>query len=117
MNTNKHYQKIQRHYRRCKHSFKLKDDRNKHLYNVQESMNAWLNEMMKTTQNLKLEFSKEIEILNRSQVEMKIELKNSITQLKTSTESVTSKTDQIENTIPGPEDKVEKLDNTKNRLF
>lgn len=41
-----------------------------------------------------------------------MELKNSITQLKTSTESLTSKTDQVEDTLSGPEDKVEILDNT-----
>lgn len=40
--------------------------KNKHLSDAQESINAWLNEMMKTTQDLKSEFSEEIDILSRT---------------------------------------------------
>lgn len=44
----------------------------------------WLKEMVKVIQGLKTEFSKDINILKRTQDEMKIKLKNSVTQLENS---------------------------------
>lgn len=48
---------------------------------MSKNTNIQLNELMKKLQDLKTEFSKEIEILMRIQAEMKMGLKNSITQL------------------------------------
>lgn len=41
---------------------------------------------MTTTQDLRMEFNKEIETLKRAQAEMKMDLKNPITQLENSKE-------------------------------
>lgn len=46
-------------------------------------MNIPLNEMTKIIQDLKIEFAKDIGILKRIKDEIKKELENSITQLKT----------------------------------
>lgn len=58
---------------------KLKEDNNKYSSDVQENVNVSLNEMTKIIQNLKTEFSKEIETLKiETQAELKIELKKNL---------------------------------------
>lgn len=59
---------------------------------------------------MKLEFYKETEIFKINQVEIKVELINTIIQLEKSIESLTL--DQIEARISGLNDKVEELDHT-----
>lgn len=59
---------------------------------------------------MKLEFYKETEIFKINQVEIKVELINTIIQLEKSRESLTL--DQIEARISGLNDKVEELDHT-----
>lgn len=51
----------------------LKENNNTCLNDVQENTSIKLNKMMETIQDLKYEFSKEIEILNRSQYERKMD--------------------------------------------
>lgn len=51
----------------------LKENNNTCLNDVQENTSIKLNTMMETIQDLKYEFSKEIEILNRSQYERKMD--------------------------------------------
>lgn len=46
-------------------------------------------------------------MLKETQTEMKMELKNSVTQLANSTESPTSRTDQVENRISGLKDRLD----------
>lgn len=53
--------------------------------------------MTKAIQDLKREFNKKTEILKRTQPEMKTELKNSITQVENSRESLISWMKQAEN--------------------
>lgn len=62
----------------------------KETSNVCENINIPLKRMMKTIRDLKYKFRKEKEILKRSQAEVKIELKNSVTQLENSRESLSS---------------------------
>lgn len=65
---------------------------------------------MKTIQDLKTKYNKEIEILVRTQVAIKVELKN----LKNSEnwgQSLPSRMDQVEDRTSELEDKVEELDN------
>lgn len=59
---------------------------------------------------MKLEFYKETEIFKINQVEIKVELINTIIQLEKSRGSLTL--DQIEARISGLNDKVEELDHT-----
>lgn len=64
----------------------FKEDMNKHFIKLQEvckkclsevkKHNDAMNEMMETIQDLKKEFRKELEILKRTQAEMKTELKS-----------------------------------------
>lgn len=51
----------------------LKENNNTCLNDVQENTSIMMNKMMETIQDLKYEFSKGIEILNRSQYEMKMD--------------------------------------------
>lgn len=51
---------------------------NKLLSDAQENTNIKLMEIAKTTQDLRKEFNQETETLNRTQVEMKKELENTI---------------------------------------
>lgn len=67
--------------------------------------------MMRTIQDLKTKYNKEIEILVRTQVVIKMELKNSKTHLEDSGQSLTSRMDQVEDRTSELEDKVEELDN------
>lgn len=53
--------------------------------------------MTKAIQDLKREFNKKTEIFKRTQPEMKTELKNSITQVENSRESLISWMKQAEN--------------------
>lgn len=55
-----------------------------------------LMEMMTIIQDLKIEFNKYVETLNLTQVEMNAELKNSITELENSRESLKSQMNQGE---------------------
>lgn len=52
--------------------------------------------MTKTIQDPKTQFNKQVETLKRSQGEMKMELKSSITQLEHSRESLTGRMDESE---------------------
>lgn len=52
---------------------------------------------MTGVRDLKSEFNKEIEMLMRSQAEMKLELKKSITQVENSEESLARRMAQVEN--------------------
>ena len=45
-------------------------------------------EMLKTVQDLKMEFHKEVETLSKTHTEIKIESKSSITLIETSKESI-----------------------------
>lgn len=63
---------------------------------------------MKTIQALRTRFNKEIETLKRTQVEMSIELKNSVVLLENSKERLTNKMNQKDK-ITGHKDKVEDL--------
>lgn len=65
---------------------------------------------MKTIQNLKTKYNKEIEILVRTQVVIKKELKNLKTS-ENSGQSLTSRMDQVEDRTSELADKVEELDN------
>lgn len=62
----------------------------KEISNVCENINKPLKRMMKTIRDLKYKFREEKEIWKRSQAEVKIELKNSVTQLENSRESPSS---------------------------
>lgn len=57
---------------------------------------------------MKTKFSKKTEILKKTQSEMKMKLKNSITQIQNSGENLTSRMDQVEDRILGIQDKKEK---------
>lgn len=59
---------------------------------------------------MKNEFIKEIEILKQTQPEMRIDLKNQISHLEKTEQSLTNKIYQMENRIIRLEDKVEELD-------
>lgn len=63
---------------------------------------------MKTIQALRTKFNKEMETLKRTQVEMSIELKNSVVLLENSKERLTNKMNQNDK-ITGHKDKVEDL--------
>lgn len=63
--------------------------------------------IVRTVQDMKVEFSKEIEPLKKTQSEMKQEMKNSIILIKSSVESLTNTVNHVKNR--GMEDKVEKL--------
>ena len=67
-------------------------------------------EMTKMIQVLRTEFNKEIEILKRTQDEMKMELKNPTTYLDNSKGSLTGRMNQAEDRISGLENKVDDLD-------
>jgi hypothetical protein len=54
----------------------LEETSNKHRSDAQENTNTRLNKMTRTIRNLKMGFSKESEILKKTQAKMKIELKN-----------------------------------------
>lgn len=60
---------------------------------MSKNINIQLNELMKKLQDLKTEFIKEIE------AEMKIDLKNSITELQNTGENLTNVIDQVEDRI------------------
>lgn len=53
--------------------------------------------MMTIIQDLKIEFNKYVETLNLTQAEMNVELKNSITELENSRESLKSQMNQRDN--------------------
>lgn len=53
--------------------------------------------MMTRIQDLKIEFNKYVETLNLTQAEMNVELKNSITELENSRESLKSQMNQRDN--------------------
>lgn len=62
----------------------LKGNRKKPQTEVQENTNKKITQWNKEEiQDCKSEFNKEIQILKKTQAEMKMELKNSITQLET----------------------------------
>ena len=68
----------------------------------------------KRIQDLRAELSKEIETLRRTQVELKMKLKNPTFRLEKK-KSLTSRMNQAEDRISGLNDKVEDLDKyTKN---
>lgn len=60
---------------------KHKEYGNKCLSDVKERTNVWLADLVKMIQDLEIEFSKEMEIMMGTQVEMKMELKSSVTQV------------------------------------
>lgn len=66
--------------------------------------------IVRTVQDMKVEFSKEIEPLKKTQSEMKQEMKNSIILIKSSVESLTNTVNHVKNR--GMEDKVEKLNHS-----
>lgn len=68
--------------------------------------------MVKAIHNLKTKFKKEIETLKRIQIEMKMELKSSVTHYENSGEGFTGRPDQGEDGISGTEDKAEDLSHT-----
>lgn len=53
-----------------------------------------LNEILKTTYDLKSEFTTDIEIVKKTQTEMNMTLKNSVGQLETREESLTSRVNE-----------------------
>lgn len=56
------------------------------------------------------EWNKKIEILKKSQVDVKLELKNSVTQSEISEQILMGRKDQAEEKMLGPEDNVQELD-------
>lgn len=68
--------------------------------------------MIKAIQDLKRKFRDTIEILKKSQANIQMGLKNSITQLENSRGNLLSRLDQTEDKISGLEDKIEGLDHT-----
>lgn len=68
-----------------------------------------MGEVVKTTQHLKTEYSKEIERLRNTQEEMNMERKPSISQLENPKGSSTGRMEQVEDRISELKDKVEKL--------
>lgn len=81
---------------------------------IQENTNTCLKEIAKTIQDLKSELNKETAILKRTQAKLKIEQKNSITQLKRSRDSLTSRMDQREDRMSGLEDIENRPEKAKN---
>lgn len=77
----------------------------------QENTNTRVIEMRKVMQDLEMKCSKKTETLKGTQAKMNMELKNSITQLKTSRESLKSTANQAEDKLSRFGDKVE----TKNQ--
>lgn len=64
---------------------------------IPHNTNIRLMEMMTIIQDLKIEFNKYVETLNLTQAEMNVELKNSITELENSRESLKSQMNQRDN--------------------
>lgn len=64
----------------------------------------------KYNQDLKMEFSKEKETLNKTQAEMRNELKNPVAQLEISKESLISWMNQAKDKLLGLKNRVEHLD-------
>lgn len=64
---------------------------------IPHNTNIRLMEMMTIIQDLKIEFNKHVETLNLTQAEMNVELKNSITELENSRESLKSQMNQRDN--------------------
>lgn len=71
-----------------------------------------MGEVVKTTQHLKIEYSKEIERLRNTQEEMNMERKPSTSQLENPKGSSTGRMEQVEDRISEPKDKVEKLNHS-----
>lgn len=69
--------------------------------------NIELMEIIKTIQDLRIKFNKEIKTLKKIQVEMEMELKRPITHLENSNERLTSRLNQAESRISDFKDKVE----------
>lgn len=67
-----------------------------------------MNKTWESIQGMKTEFNKEIELLKRNQTEKILEMKNSISQIQMSVESVSNGKDRVGNLISGLEDNVEK---------
>lgn len=74
-----------------------------------KNINTHLNEIMRVIQDWKTEFSKDLETSKKTQVQMKMELKNSVTQLEDSGESFRSRINQAEHKVSGLKDKVRDL--------
>lgn len=64
---------------------------------IPHNTNIRLMEMMTIIQDLKIEFNQYVETLNLTQAEMNVELKNSITELENSRESLKSQMNQRDN--------------------
>lgn len=68
--------------------------------------------VVKTTQHLKTEYSKEIERLRNTQEEMNMELKASTSQLENPRGSFMGRMEQVEDRISELKDKVEELNHS-----
>lgn len=64
---------------------------------LHESKHNDMNEVKKPIQDTKIEFNKKVELLKKSQIEMKLEMKTSISQINASMENLTNKIDHVEN--------------------
>lgn len=67
-----------------------------------------MNEIRKSFQDMKLEFNQKIEFLKKTQAEMILEMKHSISQMKASIQSLTNRIDQVENRESRMQGKVQK---------
>lgn len=66
----------------------FKEHRNKFMNVFQENISKQLNEIWNPDQDTKMGINKEIEVLKKSQTEIKLEIKNKTNQTKLSNESL-----------------------------
>jgi methyl-accepting chemotaxis protein len=86
----------------------IKKDMYKHLNVFKENKSKQLNKIKETMQDMTGEFNKNTKILKNIQSEI-LEKKSSVSQIKNSAESLSSRLDQFEDRISKPEDKTNML--------
>jgi methyl-accepting chemotaxis protein len=86
----------------------IKKDMYKHLNVFKENKSKQLNKIKETMQDMTGEFNKNTKILKNIQSEI-LEKKSSVSQIKNSAESLSSRLDQFEDRISKPEDKANML--------